>query len=138
MLAFTGSLRKCPFHLYQCGSKECLEPKLVCNGLTNCADGSDEGVGCAQRNCSSASAPLCDHSCVSTPNGPVSRKCICFSVNTQAVFRTNESKVCMEHFFFFFSSIKFKMTSFSLSPSSEVLLWCRFQATVQHKVLCGC
>ncbi|XP_037547982.1 very low-density lipoprotein receptor-like [Nematolebias whitei] len=68
------SLRICPFHLYQCGTKECLEPKMVCNGFTNCADGSDEGVGCAQRNCSSPSAPLCDHSCVSTPNGP---RCFC-------------------------------------------------------------
>lgn len=78
LCAFTGSLRICPFHLYQCGSKECLEPKQVCNGFTNCADGSDEGVGCAQRNCSSPSAPLCDHSCVSTPNGPVSGENLSF------------------------------------------------------------
>ncbi|MEQ2168910.1 hypothetical protein GOODEAATRI_019522, partial [Goodea atripinnis] len=63
--------RKCPYHLYQCDSKECLDTRLVCNGITNCADGSDEGMGCAQRNCSGPSAPTCDHSCVSTPNGPL-------------------------------------------------------------------
>ncbi|XP_015240098.1 PREDICTED: low-density lipoprotein receptor-related protein 1B-like [Cyprinodon variegatus] len=66
--------RKCPYHLYQCGSKECLDTRLVCNGITNCADGSDEGRGCAQKNCSSPSAPSCDHSCVSTPNGA---RCYC-------------------------------------------------------------
>ncbi|XP_067340392.1 low-density lipoprotein receptor-like [Channa argus] len=66
--------RKCPPHLYQCGSGECVDPHLVCNGFTNCADSSDEGVGCAQRNCSSPSAPHCDHQCVSTPNGP---RCYC-------------------------------------------------------------
>uniref|UniRef100_A0A3Q3B493 Si:dkey-88l16.3 n=1 Tax=Kryptolebias marmoratus TaxID=37003 RepID=A0A3Q3B493_KRYMA len=83
------SHRKCPFHLYQCGSKECLEPRLVCNGLTNCADGSDEGVGCAQRNCSSPSSPMCDHSCVSTPNGP---RCFC-----GAGFRLqSSSKSCVD------------------------------------------
>ncbi|MED6263823.1 hypothetical protein CHARACLAT_008544, partial [Characodon lateralis] len=66
--------RKCPYHLYQCDSKECLDTRLVCNGITNCADGSDESMGCAQRNCSGPSAPTCDHSCVSTPNGP---RCFC-------------------------------------------------------------
>uniref|UniRef100_A0A3Q3JL43 EGF-like domain-containing protein n=1 Tax=Monopterus albus TaxID=43700 RepID=A0A3Q3JL43_MONAL len=61
--------RKCPTHLYQCDSGECVDPQLVCNGFTNCADSSDEGVGCAQHNCSSPLAPRCDHHCVSTPNG---------------------------------------------------------------------
>lgn len=70
--ASTGSQRRCPSHLYQCASGECLDPALVCNGLTNCVDRSDEGKGCAQRNCSSPSAPSCDHHCVSTPDGPVS------------------------------------------------------------------
>lgn len=69
--ALTGSQRECPSHLYQCGSGECVNPGLVCNGLTNCADSSDEGPGCSQRNCSSPSPPPCDHHCVSTPNGPV-------------------------------------------------------------------
>ncbi|XP_073334409.1 uncharacterized protein [Pagrus major] len=68
------SQRKCPSHLYQCGSGECVDPHLVCNGFTNCADSSDEGAACAQRNCSSLSAPQCDHQCVSTPNGPM---CYC-------------------------------------------------------------
>nr|XP_033502276.1 low-density lipoprotein receptor-related protein 2-like isoform X6 [Epinephelus lanceolatus] len=66
--------RKCPSHLYHCGSGECLDPRLVCNSFTNCADSSDEGAGCARRNCSSPSAPRCDHHCVSTPNGP---RCYC-------------------------------------------------------------
>ncbi|XP_061782869.1 uncharacterized protein [Nerophis lumbriciformis] len=66
--------RKCPSHLYQCGSGECVNMRLVCNGFTNCADSSDEGVGCTLRNCSSPLAPRCEHSCVSTPNGP---RCYC-------------------------------------------------------------
>uniref|UniRef100_A0A3Q4GYS7 Low-density lipoprotein receptor-related protein 2-like n=1 Tax=Neolamprologus brichardi TaxID=32507 RepID=A0A3Q4GYS7_NEOBR len=68
------SQKICPSHLYQCGSGECVDTNLVCNGVTNCADGSDEGVNCVLRSCSSPSAPLCEHSCVSTPYGP---KCYC-------------------------------------------------------------
>ncbi|KAM8873175.1 uncharacterized protein ACB058_004818 isoform 2-T2 [Synchiropus picturatus] len=68
------SLEKCPAHLYQCDSGECLDPGLACNGITNCADMSDEGSGCNVHNCSSYFAPLCDQHCVSTPNGP---KCFC-------------------------------------------------------------
>ncbi|KAI3362051.1 hypothetical protein L3Q82_012395, partial [Scortum barcoo] len=79
------SQKKCPPHFYQCGSGECLDPRLVCNGFTNCADSSDEGIGCAQRNCSSPFAPQCDHHCVSTPNGPT---CYCaagFKLHTSAM-----------------------------------------------------
>ncbi|XP_018536167.1 low-density lipoprotein receptor-related protein 2 isoform X1 [Lates calcarifer] len=79
------SQRECPSHLYQCGSGECVNPGLVCNGLTNCADSSDEGPGCSQRNCSSPSPPPCDHHCVSTPNGP---RCYC-----AAGFRLRSSAV---------------------------------------------
>ncbi|XP_037609246.1 low-density lipoprotein receptor-related protein 2-like isoform X5 [Sebastes umbrosus] len=79
------SKKKCPSHLYQCGSSECMDPRLVCNGFTNCADRSDEGAGCAQRNCSSPSAPRCEHHCVSTPNGP---SCYC-----AAGFRLQSSAV---------------------------------------------
>ncbi|XP_040914320.1 low-density lipoprotein receptor-related protein 2-like [Toxotes jaculatrix] len=77
--------RKCPSHLYQCGSGECVDPGLVCNSFTNCADSSDEGMGCAKRNCSSSSAPQCDHHCVSTPKGP---RCYCavgFRLQSSAV-----------------------------------------------------
>ncbi|XP_031711305.1 low-density lipoprotein receptor-related protein 2-like [Anarrhichthys ocellatus] len=77
--------RNCASHLYQCGSGECVDPRLVCNGLTNCADSSDEGAGCARRNCTSLSAPRCDHRCVSTPNGPT---CYC-----AAGFRLQSSAV---------------------------------------------
>uniref|UniRef100_A0A3Q1KB83 EGF-like domain-containing protein n=1 Tax=Anabas testudineus TaxID=64144 RepID=A0A3Q1KB83_ANATE len=66
--------KNAPSHLYQCGSGECMDPRLVCNGFINCADSSDEGVGCSLRNCSSLTAPHCDHQCVSTPNGP---SCYC-------------------------------------------------------------
>ncbi|XP_034457661.1 low-density lipoprotein receptor-related protein 2-like isoform X3 [Hippoglossus hippoglossus] len=75
----------CPSPLYQCGSGECVDPGLVCNGFTNCADSSDEGAGCAQRNCSSPSAPRCEHGCVSTPKGA---RCYCaagFTLRSSAV-----------------------------------------------------
>ncbi|XP_061656895.1 low-density lipoprotein receptor-related protein 2 isoform X2 [Syngnathoides biaculeatus] len=90
--------RRCPSHLYQCGSGECVDPGLVCSGFINCADSSDEGVGCTIRNCSSPSAPHCDHSCVSTPNGP---KCYCgegFTLHSGAVscVDTNECNL-MQH-----------------------------------------
>nr|XP_057920777.1 low-density lipoprotein receptor-related protein 2-like isoform X2 [Doryrhamphus excisus] len=92
------SQRRCPSHLYQCGSGECVDLRLVCNGFTNCADSSDEGVGCTQSNCSSTSAPQCEHSCVSTPNGP---KCYCtagFTLHSGGVscVDTNECNL-MQH-----------------------------------------
>ncbi|TWW66523.1 Low-density lipoprotein receptor-related protein 2 [Takifugu flavidus] len=65
------SRRRCASHLYQCGSGECLNPWLVCNGFTNCVDNSDEGPGCDEDSCSSPSAPRCEQHCISTPEGPV-------------------------------------------------------------------
>ncbi|XP_069563183.1 low-density lipoprotein receptor-like [Brachyistius frenatus] len=79
------SQRKCPTHLYQCDSGECVDPSLVCNGFTDCAKSSDEGAGCAHRNCSSPSAPQCAHVCASTPNGA---RCFC-----AAGFRLQSSAV---------------------------------------------
>lgn len=63
---------KCP--KFKCGSEECLDFKLVCDGTANCLDESDEGPGCLGNNCSSPHLPQCEHHCVNTPNGPV-----CFS-----------------------------------------------------------
>ncbi|XP_026075112.1 low-density lipoprotein receptor-related protein 2-like isoform X4 [Carassius auratus] len=60
---------KCPTHLFQCGSGECVEPDLVCSGASDCADVSDEGVGCLKNNCSSPSRPSCRHYCINTPHG---------------------------------------------------------------------
>ncbi|KAK1884357.1 Low-density lipoprotein receptor-related protein 2 [Dissostichus eleginoides] len=80
------SQRICPSHLFQCGSGECVDPSLVCNSLTNCADRSDEGEGCAQHNCSSPSAPRCEGHCVNTPNGP---RCYCaagFRLQSSALY----------------------------------------------------
>ncbi|XP_038589288.1 low-density lipoprotein receptor-related protein 2 isoform X4 [Micropterus salmoides] len=91
------SQRKCPSHLYQCGSGECVDPRLVCDRFTNCADRSDEGMGCAQRNCSSPSAPQCDHHCVSTPNGP---RCYCaagFGLHSSAVSCVDIDECSMSH-----------------------------------------
>lgn len=62
---------KCPTHLFQCGN-ECVDPRLMCDGVINCLDGSDEGLGCLSNNCSSLRKPQCQHYCVSTPRGAVS------------------------------------------------------------------
>ncbi|XP_028835739.1 low-density lipoprotein receptor-related protein 2 isoform X2 [Denticeps clupeoides] len=66
--------KKCPPHSFQCVSGECVDPVLVCNGVTNCIDGTDEGSGCLSSNCSSRSWPRCEHSCFSTPHGA---RCVC-------------------------------------------------------------
>lgn len=61
----------CLPHQFQCGgSQQCLDPALVCNGITNCADGSDEGGSC-QMSCSEADNSRCSQSCYSTPQGTV-------------------------------------------------------------------
>ncbi|XP_044054121.1 very low-density lipoprotein receptor isoform X2 [Siniperca chuatsi] len=53
---------------FQCGSQECLDPVLVCNDITDCADGSDEGGSC-RINCADADNSRCSQSCYSTPQG---------------------------------------------------------------------
>ena len=31
--------------LYECDNKECVDPELLCNGVNDCSDGTDE-AGC--------------------------------------------------------------------------------------------
>lgn len=62
---------RCLPHQFQCGSRECLDAALVCNGFINCADGSDEGGSC-QTACTEDEKSRCSQSCYSTPQGPVS------------------------------------------------------------------
>jgi len=59
--------------LFPCadGSK-CLLPIHVCDNITQCTDGSDEGDFCkADRNCSTVS---CSHECINSQSGP---QCYC-------------------------------------------------------------
>ncbi|XP_072514298.1 uncharacterized protein [Salminus brasiliensis] len=60
---------KCPSHLFQCGSGECVNPRLGCNGIADCVDGSDEGLGCLNNNCSSSRKQQCEQYCIRTPQG---------------------------------------------------------------------
>lgn len=60
----------CLPHQFQCSSQECLDPALVCNGFSNCADGSDEGGSC-QTTCTEEEKSHCSQSCYSTPQGTV-------------------------------------------------------------------
>ena len=39
------SLYKCPDHLFTCNSSECISHQGICDGTTDCLDGSDE-MGC--------------------------------------------------------------------------------------------
>lgn len=61
---------RCLPHQFQCGSQECLDLALVCNGYINCADGSDEGGSC-QTTCTEDEMKHCSQSCYSTPQGTV-------------------------------------------------------------------
>lgn len=67
----TGGVAPCLPHQFQCGSQECLDPALVCNSITNCADGSDEEGKC-KMNCADVDMSRCSQICYSTPQGPVS------------------------------------------------------------------
>ncbi len=65
----TGPSVSCPPHLFQCGSSECVDPSQLCDGVTNCQDGSDEGGTCQTDKCSEQSK--CAQDCHSTPTGTV-------------------------------------------------------------------
>lgn len=131
---FTGGLRRCPSHLYQCGSGECVDPRLLCNGFINCIDGSDEGPGCAQHNCSSQSAPQCDQHCVSAPEGPVSTQLMGLCGTTLSFSVAVSLNNCISAFNIFQHALDKTALMFS---SAEVLLCCRVQAALQRFVLCG-
>lgn len=70
LFMFTGPAVTCAPHQFQCGSQECLDPNLVCNGMTNCADGSDEGGSC-HTDCAEENIMHCSQGCYNTPQGPV-------------------------------------------------------------------
>ncbi|KAF3850624.1 hypothetical protein F7725_012396 [Dissostichus mawsoni] len=52
---------------FPCGSQECVSWSLVCNSVTNCADGSDEGGSCSSL---CEDTQRCSQICFSTPQGP--------------------------------------------------------------------
>lgn len=64
----SGDPVKCPAHMFKCGSEECLDFGLVCDGVANCQDQSDEGPGCLRNVCSNQQQ--CEH-CFNTPYGAV-------------------------------------------------------------------
>ena len=73
-LCTPGEVVPCLPHQFQCGSRECLEPSQLCNGMTNCADGSDEGGSC-QINCAEKDEKRCSQRCYNTPQGTVRTLC---------------------------------------------------------------
>ncbi|KAK2818981.1 hypothetical protein Q5P01_024542 [Channa striata] len=71
---------KCREYQWQCGdNSQCIPLSWRCDGKEDCHNGMDEDK-CRQRKCPShlyqcgSGTPLCDHQCVSTPNGP---RCYC-------------------------------------------------------------
>ncbi|XP_029806015.1 very low-density lipoprotein receptor-like [Suricata suricatta] len=77
---------KCRSSEFQCGSRVCLDLRLVCDGKEHCPDGSDEGGQCAGSACSSA---RCSHACHPSPRGPV---CAC----EQGFELESGSQACMD------------------------------------------
>ncbi|XP_036382770.1 low-density lipoprotein receptor-like [Megalops cyprinoides] len=67
---------KCLSGQFQCESGECLDPGLVCNTVSNCPDGSDEGGSCLSSNCSSPDGSRCAQDCYITPEGT---RCTCMA-----------------------------------------------------------
>lgn len=47
---------------------KCLHPSKLCNGISDCLDGSDEGLLCSERECDSLSAE-CSDTCYNSPQG---------------------------------------------------------------------
>lgn len=57
---------------FRCKTGHCIDMKLVCNGIENCYDGSDEHGSC-ETSCQRDNNP-CASVCLKTPSGP---KCSC-------------------------------------------------------------
>ncbi|TSO98515.1 Low-density lipoprotein receptor-related protein 4 [Bagarius yarrelli] len=62
-----GEPISCAPDQFQCDSSECLDPSLLCNGDSDCADESDEGGACKTDTCTDQSE--CAQDCYSTPKG---------------------------------------------------------------------
>ena len=73
---------QCPAGQFQCQNKQCIPYEVVCNGVRNCTDGSDEPASCGRsrslfvliistiqigvNECASAVLSGCEHGCVNT------------------------------------------------------------------------
>lgn len=60
----------CHSDMFHCNSGECVEMERVCNSISDCVDGSDEGGQCDW----ACDKNKCSDKCVSLPTGP---KCVC-------------------------------------------------------------
>jgi hypothetical protein len=40
---------QCPPGQFQCRNKQCIPYEVVCNGVRNCTDGSDEPASCGEK-----------------------------------------------------------------------------------------
>lgn len=56
---------------FRCKSGSCINMSLVCNGVDDCYDGSDEKGAC-EISCQHRNNP-CEHICIGTPTGPICR-----------------------------------------------------------------
>ncbi len=42
-------IEQCPAGQFQCRNKQCIPYEVVCNGVRNCTDGSDEPASCGKK-----------------------------------------------------------------------------------------
>ncbi|XP_052130857.1 prolow-density lipoprotein receptor-related protein 1 isoform X2 [Frankliniella occidentalis] len=63
----------CPANFFRCGSTDiCKEVKYMCNDISDCPNGEDEGEFC--KNTTMCSNIQCEHKCKPSPHGPL---CYC-------------------------------------------------------------
>ncbi|KAM7316467.1 hypothetical protein ACRRTK_024198 [Alexandromys fortis] len=78
---------RCPFWQWQCpGHNTCVNLNVLCNGVSDCPNGTDESPLCNQDSCIHSNGG-CTHQCM---QGPFGATCICPSGYQLA----NDSKTC--------------------------------------------
>ncbi len=91
-VAFQMGDRTCPPEDFRCTSGQCIAGHLRCNGLEDCADGSDEGDACPKE--AATCDPLTQFDCTGDGSNCIDVDLVCNHFNDCGAGEDEKTDVC--------------------------------------------